>query len=81
MKREEDSKSDLQKLKKRKKSKKPKDVNDEALDVELGINRAVAHMDSRLMTDHISQRTKRFRPELSAVEIEDRYIPGALSPS
>ena len=61
---------------KRRKTKKPKDVEDEALDVDLGVNHAIAHMDSRLMADHIAQRTKRFRPELSLVEVEDVHIPG-----
>ena len=69
---EDDKKSS----KKRRKLKKPKDVDDEALDSELGINHAIAHLDARLMADHIAQRTKRFRPELSLVELEDTYIPG-----
>jgi protein CMS1 len=56
--------------------KKPKDLDDEALDVDLGVNHAIAHMDSRLMADHIAQRTKRFRPELSLVEVEDVHVPG-----
>ena len=62
---------------KRRKLKKPKDVDDEALDVELGVNHAIAHMGSQLMADHVAQRTKRFQPELSLVEAEDYYIPGA----
>jgi protein CMS1 len=61
---------------KRRKLKKQKDVEDEALDVDLGVNHAIAHMDSRLMADHIAQRTKRFRPELSLVEVEDVHISG-----
>lgn len=61
---------------KRRKLKKPKDVDDEALDSELGVNHAVAHMDSRLMADHLAQRTRRFQPDLSLVEVEERYIPG-----
>lgn len=61
---------------KRRKLKKPKDVDDEALDVELGVNHAIAHMDSRLMADHMAQRTRRFQPDLSLVEVEERYIPG-----
>ena len=72
------SKPDEKKAAKRRKLKKPKDVDDEALDSELGVNHAVAHMDSRLLADHIAQRTKRFRPELSLVEKEDVHIPGML---
>lgn len=64
---------------KRRKLKKPKDVDDEALDADLGVNHAIGHMDSRLMADHIAQRTKRFRPELSLVEIEEVHVPGSLN--
>lgn len=63
---------------KRRKLKKPRDVDDEALDAELGVNHAIAHMDSRLMADHLAQRVRRFQPELSVVEVEERYIPGAF---
>lgn len=62
---------------KRKKSKKPKDVDDEALDLEKALNHAIADMDSGLMADHVAQRTKRFRPEMSLVEVEDLHVPGA----
>nr|OQO32624.1 hypothetical protein B0A51_00002 [Rachicladosporium sp. CCFEE 5018] len=61
--------------KRRKNPKKPKDVQDDALDVEKGVNLALAHMDSRLMADHMAQRTKRFRPDVSLVEAEDLMIP------
>ncbi|TKA71122.1 hypothetical protein B0A49_03121 [Cryomyces minteri] len=60
---------------KRKRTKKPKDIDDDELDTTAGVNTAVAHMDSRLLADHVAQRTKRFEPELSLVELEDRYIP------
>jgi protein CMS1 len=62
-------------VKKSKQTKKPKDVDDDALDLTQGINHAIAHMDSRLMSDHIAQRTKRFRPDLSLVEAEDLHVP------
>ena len=75
-KREVESKSAGKNFAKRRKLKKPKDVDDEALDVALGVNHAIAHMDSRLMADHIAQRTRRFEPELSLMEVEDRYVPG-----
>lgn len=61
---------------KRKKTKKPKDIQDEALDTEAGLNHAIAHMEGTLMADHIAQRTKRFQPDLSAVELGDCYVPG-----
>lgn len=63
---------------KRKKAKKPKDVQDQALDEAQGVNHAIAHMDSSLMADHIAQRTKRFKPDLSLVEVEDMHVPGKL---
>ncbi|KAL2353731.1 U3-containing 90S pre-ribosomal complex subunit-domain containing protein [Cryomyces antarcticus] len=56
-------------------TKKPKDIDDDELNTAAGVNTAVAHMDSRLLADHVAQRTKRFEPELSLVELEDRYIP------
>ncbi len=61
---------------KRRKLKKPKDVDDSALDAELGVNHAIAHMDGQLLADHIAQRTQRFRPELSLVEKDECHVPG-----
>lgn len=61
---------------KRNKSKKPKDIADDALDMEAGLNHAIAHMDSQLLADHVAQRTKRFHNDLSMVELEDRHVPG-----
>jgi len=69
--------ADGKKSAKRRKLKKPKDVEDDALDAELGVNHAIGHMDNSLMADHIAQRTRRFRPKLSVVEVEDFHIPGA----
>jgi len=70
-----DAPTESKRAAKRKKSKKPKDVQDEALDEEKGVNHAIAHMDSSLMADHIAQRTKRFKPDLSLVEAEDLHVP------
>jgi hypothetical protein len=61
---------------KRRKLKKPKDVDESALDTELGVNQAIGYMDARLLADHVAQRTKRFRSELSLVESEDIHVPG-----
>lgn len=60
----------------RRKAKKPKDIDETELDTDLGINHAIGKMSSSLMADHIAQRTRRFRPELSLVEAEDGRIPG-----
>lgn len=59
---------------KRKQSKKPKDITEEALDEELGVNHSIAHMDSQLLADHLAQRTKRFLSDLSTVELEDLHV-------
>lgn len=70
-----DAPTESKRAAKRKKAKKPKDVQDDALDEEKGVNHAIAHMDSSLMADHIAQRTKRFKPDLSLVEAEDLHVP------
>lgn len=73
-KREDDSKPE--KAKKHRKSKKPADVDDAALDTELGVNHALAGMDSQLMADHLARRTKKFNPDLTSVELDEIYISG-----
>lgn len=45
------------------------------LDIERGVNLAIGRMDRGLLADYIAQRTKRFHSDLSAVELEDLYIP------
>jgi len=74
-KRDEDAKPESKRAAKRKKTKKPRDVDDEALDLEKGLNHAIGYMDSKLMADHVAQRTKRFQPDLSMVEAEDVHVP------
>jgi len=74
-KREDDSKTESKRAAKRKRSKKPKDIADDALDAETGVNHAISHMESQLLADHIAQRTKRFQKDLSLVELEDLHIP------
>ena len=66
---------------KRKKSKKSDRRNSEDnqnLDVGRCLNLAIAKLDKRLLADYIAKQTKRFFPDLSLVELEDRYIPGIL---
>lgn len=67
---------DEKKSAKRRKLKKPKDVDEGALDAELGVNHAIAHMDSQLLADHVAQRTQRFRPEQTLVEKDEVHVPG-----
>lgn len=77
-KRDADGKEESKRAAKRKKAKKPKDIEDDALDVEKGVNQAIAHMDAQLMADHIAQRTKRFHSDLSLMELEDLHVPGGF---
>lgn len=74
----EDEPQESKRAAKRKKSKKLGSVDDQALDLETGVNHAIARMDGGLMADHVAQRTKRFRTEMSLVEAEDLHVPGML---
>ena len=65
--------------KKFKKSKKPKSDDDYNLDLDRGLNMAIAKLDNRLLADYVAKRTKRFSPDLSLVELEDRHISGIFS--
>ncbi len=66
------------KSKKPKKSKNSRSDEDYNLDMDLGLNLAIAKLDNRLLADYVAKRTKRFFPDLSLVELEDRYISGIL---
>jgi len=76
-KRDSDSKPESKRAAKRKRSKKPKDIADDALDTEAGLNHAIAHMDSQLLADHVAQRTKRFQSDLSLMELEELQLPSS----
>ncbi|KAI9050344.1 hypothetical protein LZ554_005510 [Drepanopeziza brunnea f. sp. 'monogermtubi'] len=60
---------------KKAKSKKAKDNEDEDLDLEAGINKAFSHMDNQLLADYVARQTKRHESDLSAIELEDKYLP------
>ena len=62
--------------KKKRRKAKPKFEDDELIDLELGVNGAIAKMDSQLMADHLAQKTSRFGADLSSVELSDLSIPG-----
>ncbi|KUJ07321.1 uncharacterized protein LY89DRAFT_677939 [Mollisia scopiformis] len=64
-----------QKSAKKTKTKKAKDVEEDELDTEAGINNAFSHMDNQLLADYIAQRTRRYESDLSSIELEDKYIP------
>jgi protein CMS1 len=57
-------------------TKKRKDSGDDGLDIGAGINMAFANMDSQLVADYVTQRTRKHESDLSSVELEDRHIPG-----
>lgn len=61
---------------KKKKSRKTQQDDDVDLDLEKGVNMAIGRFDSHLLADYVAQRTKRFQPDLSLVELEDRHISG-----
>ncbi|KAH0543769.1 hypothetical protein FGG08_001951 [Glutinoglossum americanum] len=62
-----------EKVVEQKRTKKTSSFNDEL--ISNGLNHAFAKMDSRLLSDYVAQRTRRFGGDLSSVEIEDKYIP------
>ena len=61
-----------------KRSKKFKSDEDCNLDLSRSLNLAIAKLDSRLSADYANNRTKRLFPDLSLVELEDRYISGNI---
>lgn len=66
---------------KRRKARPSTQVQDLDLDLERRLNLAIGKMDRGLLADYIAKCTKRFRSELSAVELEDLHIPGnSISP-
>ena len=65
------------KSKKRKRGKKPADDAAESLKLD-GINESIGKMDGRLLADFFAQKAKRHNKELTAVELNDIYLPGML---
>ena len=61
-----------------KRSKKFRPDEDCDLDLSRGLNLAIAKLDNRLSADYVNNRTKRLFPDLSLVELEDRYISGNI---
>lgn len=43
------------------------------------VNPLIAQMDPSLLSDHIAQKTKRFRPDISLVEADDLHISSEIS--
>ncbi|KAF2109737.1 U3-containing 90S pre-ribosomal complex subunit-domain containing protein [Lophiotrema nucula] len=71
-----DSKKAAKKAKRKEKKKlKLKEIDEDDLDQELGVNHAFERMDSQLLADYINSRTRFYGKDLSSVELEDRIIP------
>ena len=79
-KRNDEAEQSSKKAAKRQKNKKDTAADDAVLDIKQGINNAFSNMDSLLLADYIAQRTRLYEGDLSAVELEDKYIPGMWSP-
>lgn len=74
-KRKADNEPTENKTGKSKKRKRRRITDENSFDEVHALNLAIGDMDSRLLVDHIAQKTKRFEPKLSIVETADRYIP------
>ncbi|KAF2440232.1 hypothetical protein P171DRAFT_419775 [Karstenula rhodostoma CBS 690.94] len=71
-----ESKKAAKKAKRKQKKKlKVKEIDEDDLDQELGVNRAFEKMDSQLLADYVNARTRLYGKELSSVELEDRFVP------
>lgn len=64
-----------QRSKKRKKAKKASEDVDDSSKVD-GIDESIGKMDGRLLADYFAQKAKRQNKELTAVELDDIYVPG-----
>jgi len=53
------------------------EVDDSLLDLEAGLNTALARMDPQLLADHVDRQTGRFGTDLSPVELSDLRVPAA----
>jgi protein CMS1 len=72
-----DSKKEKKKAKRKlKKQTKAKNIDEDDLDQELGVNHAFERMDGQLVADYVNARTRLYGKDLSSVELEDKFIPG-----
>lgn len=72
----EDDPQSTKKVAKRPKRKNPIAPDDEEYDMERQVYKTIAHMDGKLLADYHARQVKRFEPDLSLVELEDRRVPG-----
>ena len=64
---------------KRKRRKVTKEEDD--VDVAHHINSPISKLDPQLLADLLAKQTKRFNPDLSLIELEEKRIPGTLNPT
>lgn len=61
---------------KKKKLENSRPIDNQALDMEKGVNTAIGNLDSHLLADYMVQKTKRFDDNLTMIELEEKRIPG-----
>lgn len=65
--------------KKRRKAKKAKKGSDDHYsDKNDGLDESIGKMDGQLLADYFVQRAKRHNKELTAMELDDIYVPGMV---
>ena len=57
-------------------SKQQKLVRDQQLDLSHSVDSTIARMNNAVLSDHLTQRTKRFAPDISDLELADYGVPG-----
>jgi len=67
-----------QKFKEKKNAKAAANPSYTDIDAVTGLNTAIGRMDASHLADYIVKQTKKFQPELSVVELEDRRVPGTV---
>lgn len=67
--------ADSTRLTRKKKVKRIGEGEDETLNLEQAINTSIGKYDNRLLADFVAQRTKRFNPGLTLLELEDIHLP------
>lgn len=73
------SKRSLKRRRRQEKSQIQGSDNSSAIDAARAINPDIARMDPPLLGDLVARQMKRFEPDSSTVELEDRRIPGEWS--
>lgn len=75
-KRPADAAPEVKRKKKKRKTRFQQD--DEALDMELGVNRLFTRMDNQLLADYFAQKLSRFGGDLSSIGLSDLTVSGRL---